>query len=77
MHEEKLRKFMSSSNQVSILVLFIFLKHGVNHKKNHRTQIVFYQAIIVFINIDNNAEEEMCVPLRKNRFVAKLDKICL
>ena len=75
--KKNFENFMSSSNQVSILVLFIFLKHGVNHKKNHRTQIVFYQAIIVFININNNAEEEMCVPLRKNRFVAKLDKICL
>ena len=75
--KKNFENFMSSSNQVSILVLFIFLKHGVNQKKNHRTQIVFYQAIIVFINIDNNAEEEMCVPLRKNRFVAKLDKICL
>ena len=75
--KKNFENFMSSSNQVSILVLFIFLKHGVNHKKNHRTQIVFYQAIIVFININNNVEEEMCVPLRKNRFVAKLDKICL
>ena len=39
---------------------FVFLKHGVNHKRNYRTRIIFYQAIIVFINIGNIAEEEVC-----------------
>ena len=50
-------------------------KHGVNHKSNHRTRIIFYQAITFFLNIGNVAEEEVCVFLWKNRFVAKLDKI--
>ena len=62
--------------KVSVLVLFLFLKHGVNHKINHKTRIIFYQAIIFFISIGNIAEEEECVFLLKNRFVAKLDKIC-
>ena len=41
------------------LMLFVFLKHGVNH----RTRIIFNQAIIAFINIGNIAEEEVCVSL--------------
>ena len=58
-------------------MLFVFLKHGVNHKMNHRTRITFYQAIIFFISIGNIAEEEEeHVFLLKNCFVAKLDKIC-
>ena len=26
-----------------------FLTHGVNHKRNHRTRIIFYQAIIFLL----------------------------
>ena len=33
---------------MSVLVLFVLLKHGVNHKWNHRTRIIFYQAINFF-----------------------------
>ena len=44
--------------------------------KESRTRIIFYQAIIVFINIGNITEDEVCVSLWKNRFVAKLDKNC-
>ena len=29
-------------------MIFVFLKHGVIHKRNHRTQIIFYQAITFF-----------------------------
>ena len=53
-----------------------FSETGVNHKMNHRTGIIFYQAIIFFNNMGNIAEEEECVFLLKNRFVAKLNKIC-
>ena len=31
--------------KVSVLVLFVFLKHGVNHKMNHRTRIIFHLAM--------------------------------
>ena len=37
---------------------------------------MFYQGIIFSISIGDIAEEEECVFLWKNRFVAKLDKIC-
>ena len=33
------------------------------HKRNYRVPSMFYQAIIVFINAGNIAEEEVRVPL--------------
>ena len=44
---ENFKEFLKNlSVLVSVLVLFVFLKDGVNRKMNHRTRITFYQAII-------------------------------
>ena len=46
--KKNFENFKDFLKNVSVLVLFVFLKHGVNHKMNHRTRIIFYQAIIFY-----------------------------
>ena len=52
------------------------LKHGVNHKMNHRTRITFYQAIIFLYQYRQYRRGGGVCLFFKNRFAAKLDKIC-
>ena len=56
---------------MSILVLFDFFKHSVNHKRNLRTRIILYQAIIFYSSIGNIGEEEVCVIFVKEWFCCK------
>ena len=48
-------------------MLFVFLKHGVNHKRNHRTRIIFYQPIIFVVEgVRLFVKESFCCKTRQD-----------
>ena len=61
---------------MSVLVLFVFLKHGVNHKDESQNSNYILSGYNFFYQYRQYRRGGECVFSLKNRFVAKLDKIC-
>ena len=71
---ESLKEFLKNLS-VSFSAICLSKTWYESQEESHNSNSIL-SGYNFFVSTDNIAEEELCVLLWKNRFVAKLDQIC-